>query len=102
MGSFVYWSVYVVLISAMLNGRATEIKKIITKFNIDPRTLKRWREWWRDFFPITKFWKELRGKFLGQIEIFPNDLLKAIKEKNPDDYIFNFLHHLSASKRPIL
>lgn len=102
MGSFVYWSVYVVLISAMLNGRATELKKIIAKFNIDPRTLKRWREWWMDFFPTTNFWKELKGKFLAPIENFPNDLLTALKEKIPDDYIFNFLHHLSSSKRPIL
>ncbi|MDH4468396.1 MAG: hypothetical protein QE271_10080 [Bacteriovoracaceae bacterium] len=100
MGRFVYWSIYIILISAMLNGRATELKKIAVKFDIDLVTLKRWRGWWKDFFPTTKFWKELKGKFLGEIEILPNDLLAAIRINNPkEDYIIIFLRLLSTSKK---
>lgn len=101
-GRVVYWSVHMVLISAMLNGRSLEMKKIISEFNVDIKTLKRWRQWWKDFFPTTKFWKKFKGQLLGEVEFFPLDILVILQKKNlENDAIIKLLHLLNGLKEPI-
>jgi len=92
LGRFVYWSVHVILISAMLNFGPSSLAKISDKFGIDIKTIKRWRRWWQDFFPTTKFWKELKGKILESIVNFPLDLLMTFeKNSSRQDSITAFL-----------
>lgn len=100
LGRFVYWSVYVILISAMLNARSFELNKLSKEFDIDIKTLKRWRQWWKDFFPTTKFWKKLKGNFLENVERFPLDLLILIEKKlsKKEESIKKFLHLLEEFK----
>ena len=101
-GRVVYWSVHMVLISAMLNGRTAELEKIMSEFNVDTKTLKRWRQWWKDFFPTTKFWKKLKGEFIEDVEFFPLGLLKLLQKNNKEnDAIIKLLHLLTGLKEPI-
>lgn len=101
-GRVVYWSVHMVLISAMLNGRNPELEKIMSEFNVDIKTLKRWRLWWKDFFPTTKFWKTLKGKLCEEVELFPLDFLMILQKNNPEnDAIIKLLHLLNGLKEPI-
>ena len=100
LGRFVYWSVHVILISAMLGGRATDVNKISKEFCIDVKTIKRWRRWWKDFFPTTKFWKKLSGEMVERIEHFPLGLLKLFeKSRSTEDGIIAFLHSLKGLKK---
>jgi hypothetical protein len=86
----------------MLNGRNPEIKKIMSEFNIDIKTLKRWRYWWKDFFPTTKFWKKLKGEIFEDAELFPLGILKILqKNNNENDAIIKLLHLLNGLKEPI-
>ena len=91
-----------VLISAMLNGRSTELEKIMSEFNVDIKTLKRWRQWWKVFFPLTKFWKRLKGKLIEKVELFPLDILVILQKNNlENDAIIKLLHLLNGLKEPI-
>lgn len=91
-----------VLISAMLNGRSPELEKIMFEFNVNIKTLKRWRQWWKDFFPTTKFWKKLKGELLGEVELFPLKLLVILQQNNlENDAIIKLLHLINGLKEPI-
>lgn len=64
LGRKVYESVVVVLISALshgLNPGAVEILR--SALGIDRRTLLRWRQWWRETFVQSRFWKAARARF---------------------------------------
>lgn len=101
-GRVVYWGVHMVLISAMLNGRSPELKKIMSEFNVDIKTLKRWRQWWKDFFPRTTFWKKLKGELREEVELFPQGLLMILQKYNSEnDVIIKLLHLLNELKEPI-
>jgi hypothetical protein len=101
-GKVVYWGVHMVLISAMLNGRSPELEKIMSEFNVDIKTLKRWRQWWKDFFPTTKFWKIFKGKLLEKVELFPLGILEILQKNNlENDAIIKLLHLLNGLKEPI-
>jgi hypothetical protein len=102
LGRFVYWSVHVVLISAMLNARSSDMNRISNEFHIDIKTIKRWRRWWQEYFPTTKFWKNLRGGFLEHIEQFPVDLLTLFEINCSNEYpITTFLHSLTNFREQI-
>ena len=101
-GRVVYWSVHMVLISAMVNGRSPELAKIMSEFNVDIKTIKRWRRWWADFFPTTKFWKKLKAEFIEEVEHFPLGLLILFQQNSSEnDAIIKLLHLLNGLKEPI-
>jgi hypothetical protein len=54
-------------------------------FNVDRRTIARWRVFWREHFPQTPFWKVARGRFAAKLPIasLPRALLEAFVHK-PD------------------
>lgn len=63
------FSAYTVVIASLQSGQlgynlALHLQQ---KFNIDRRTLKRWRKWWQETFAKTLFWHSRRGRFSGQI-----------------------------------
>ena len=102
LGRVVYWSVHMVLISAMLNGRGAELNKLMAEFNVDIKTLKRWRQWWKEFFPTTKFWKKLKGQLLEEVDLFPLGILEVLLKNHPEnDAIVKLLHLLNGLKEPI-
>lgn len=73
-----------VLISALLRGITESLlREIKGSFGIlmTPSTLKRWRQWWDEVFPLTSFWKQASGLIppldpdLGLQRSFPRALL---------------------------
>jgi hypothetical protein len=91
-----------VLISAMVNGRTVDLEKIMSEFNVDIKTIKRWRMWWENFFPTTKFWKKLNGELNEAVEFFPLGILIILQKNNlENDAIIKLLHLLNGLKEPI-
>ena len=65
MGRRVYAGFVVVLVSAMIHGLNPErIQRLREALGIDRRTLQRWRQWWRDTFIESSFWREVRARFM--------------------------------------
>ena len=59
-GCRVYLAMVLMLRSPRGNGFGQELCDL---FNIPTRTLKRWRTWWREGFPTTRFWQSMRERF---------------------------------------
>jgi hypothetical protein len=65
LGRKVYWGVAVVLMSAMQHGiKPARVEVLRERLGIDRRTLERWRTWWLVTFAQSKFWKEVRARFM--------------------------------------
>ncbi|MDD8042452.1 MAG: hypothetical protein PHC78_01675, partial [Verrucomicrobiota bacterium] len=69
LGRKVYAGVFVVLISALMNGpnkrRACELHR---ELGLDVRTLKRWHQWWQKEFVSTPFWRLERSGFMPPVD----------------------------------
>lgn len=84
LGRRVYLGAVVVLVSALRNGstpkRAAELQRL---FGVSPRTLERWRRWWRETFPPSRFWTSLRGRLSPPVEVetLPASLLERLGEE---------------------
>jgi hypothetical protein len=69
LGRRVYLGAVVVLASAMRHGvsafRARQLKEL---FGASRRTLERWRTWWLETFPASRFWQSLRGRFMPAVD----------------------------------
>jgi hypothetical protein len=87
LGRKVYLGAVVVLVSAMRQGptprRVRELRKL---FGVSRRTIDRWRDFWNEHFPRTKFWKVARARLVPIFEIvdFPRSLLKAFVRAGDD------------------
>lgn len=78
LGRRVYLGAVVVLLSTMRNGgTAKRQAKLRELFGVSPRTVQRWRQWWREGFPQTPCWKEARGRLRAATDLvaLPDDLL---------------------------
>jgi hypothetical protein len=63
-GRRVYLGPVFVLVSVMVHGitakRAAALRALV---GVSVRTLARWRVWWRQVFPQTRFWHAARARF---------------------------------------
>lgn len=68
-GRRVYLGPVFVLVSAMVHGltekRAAALRDLV---GVSMRTLARWRAWWRQVFPQTRFWHAARGRFAPPVD----------------------------------
>lgn len=37
-------------------------------FDVDRRTLARWRVWWQTIFPETGFWRRMKARFMPPVD----------------------------------
>jgi hypothetical protein len=80
LGRKVYLGAVVILVAAMRQGpsprRVRELSKL---FGADRRTISRWRVFWSEHFPATRFWKVARARLVpvADVSILPLSLLKA-------------------------
>jgi hypothetical protein len=87
LGRKVYLFAVVILVSAMRQGptprRVRELSKL---FGADRRTIYRWRVFWKDHFPRTKFWHVRRARFVPVVSIadIPRSLLEAFVRRGDD------------------
>ncbi len=81
LGRRVYVGVMVLLGSALrgsVSGRG--LRELCSTLGVPRATLDRWRAWWRDWFPATRFWQGLRGRFAPPISaVLPGGLLARIE-----------------------
>ncbi len=80
LGRRVFLGAVVVLVAAMQQGPSPQrVRELSKLFDVDRRTIARWRTFWREHFPETPFWKVARGRFALSLAVadLPRALLEA-------------------------
>lgn len=89
LGRRVYLGAVVVLASALQHGvSAFRAKRLKELFGASRQTLERWRTWWMEAFPASRFWQELRGRFMPAIDetTLPRSLVDQFEHRNAEDH----------------
>jgi hypothetical protein len=69
LGRFVYLGAVVVLACVLSHGLSkARIAQLRALLGISVQTLERWRQWWRDTFPRSTFWREARARFMPSVD----------------------------------
>jgi len=68
LGQRVYLGLAVVLVSARHAGQTPAAARLSGMLQVPVRTLGRWRQWWRDQFPLTPLWQWARARFLPPVD----------------------------------
>jgi len=79
LGRKVYLGAVVVVVSAMRHGATpTRVARLRELVGASPRTLARWRRWWREAFATSRFWRAAAGRFGTPIarELLPLSVLE--------------------------
>jgi hypothetical protein len=70
LGRKLFLGAVVVLVAAMEQGPSPRrVRELAELFEVDRRTIARWRTFWREHFPPTRFWKLARGRFLPSLAV---------------------------------
>ncbi len=67
----------VVLVSAR-GPTPAAARKLAQQLSIAPRTVERWRQWWRERFPATRLWQTMCARFTAPVDLalLPGTLLE--------------------------
>jgi hypothetical protein len=67
------------------------------------RTLQRWREFWRETFVETAFWRAVRGLFMPPVDesLLPLTLLERFKGGHEPEQALRFLSPTTTRLRPM-
>ena len=90
LGRKVYLHAVVILVAALQQGatprRLQEVSRLLD-FEIDRRTIARWRVFWQEQFPRTEFWKVARGFLLPLVDAasLPLELLRRFLRGRDSD-----------------
>lgn len=78
LGRRVYLALAVVLAFTQSAGQKSTMARLACELNIPVWTLQRWREWWREQFPLTSLWQTTCARFMPPPEtpLFPASLLE--------------------------
>lgn len=77
LGSKVYLGIVVALVTAVRQGPTPPgMRKLRRTFGVDRRTIHRWREFWLERFPGSRFWREMKARLTPVPE--PIDLPRAL------------------------
>jgi len=80
LGRKVFFGVVVVLLPILREGPSPErLRRLEQRFAVSRRTLYRWREWWQDLVPRSRWWQSERGHYATPVdaEKLPGSLLAA-------------------------
>jgi hypothetical protein len=86
LGRRVYLGALVVLVTALSQGlggaRRAQLRE---RFGISERTVRRWRRWWTEVFPATRWWHGERGRFVPPVKLtqLPGALLGRFAGADP-------------------
>ncbi|WP_036286329.1 hypothetical protein [Methylosinus sp. PW1] len=77
LGRKVFLSAVVVLVSAIRNGAAASVRELSNLVGASRNTIQRWRQWWRDVFAASPFWRVAAAAFMPPVarEELPTALL---------------------------
>jgi len=105
LGRRVYGGVVAVLFPAMVHGlkpkRVEQIRDALG-LKVDRLTLERWRQWWRDIFVESSFWKEARARFMPPLcpDTLPLSLCLSFAVAERRDRLLELLKFLSPMTTP--
>jgi len=69
LGRKVYFGAVVLLVAAMKDGlTAKRVIQIRALLGVSRRTLWRWRKWWLEKFPASRFWAGKRSGFIPPVD----------------------------------
>jgi len=77
----VYLGVIVVLATALAHGLTEKRRQYLMDIlDIAPKTLSRWRQFWRETFPQSRCWQTQRGCIIPPVEVMhlPDALLERL------------------------
>lgn len=100
LGRRVFLFPLVVVATALAEGRrGRHLAALLDELGVDRRTLERWRGWWRDTFPATRFWKTGRASFTPPVDPpLPHRLIDRFAQGVAG--LTNLLRFLSPLSRP--
>lgn len=77
LGRRVYLALAVVLVSARRAGPIPAAARLGAQLGVARRTLERWRDWWREQFPLTPLWRSACARFMPPVaaEQLPGGLI---------------------------
>ncbi|MGO9600930.1 MAG: hypothetical protein ACLP7Q_23355 [Isosphaeraceae bacterium] len=87
LGRKVYVGALVLLITAMRHGPSPRrVRELSALFGVDRRTIARWPEFWREYFPQTHFWKIANARLALHCNLatLPLSLLTAFVRHSDD------------------
>lgn len=45
------------------------VQRLAQQLAVSPRTVARWRHWWRDRFPVTYLWQSMCARFMPPLDL---------------------------------
>jgi hypothetical protein len=95
MGRRVYLAVVLLLVSSPDKGSAQHA--LGDQLHIAPVTLKRWRTWWRETFPSTRFWQSACERFMPPVASseLPHSLLERFQRSAMTDPLTQALRFIA-------
>lgn len=99
LGRKVFFGLWVVLLPVLREGpNAQRLSRLEQRFCVSRRTLLRWRRWWRETFPVSRFWQAAGGLWAQPIspEALPGSLLAAFaSSQSPGEQVLAVLKWLA-------
>lgn len=76
LGRRVHLALAVVLVSDR-GPTLAAARRLAQQMSVSPRTVERWRQWWRERFPGTDLWQTMCSRFMPAIDVvsLPSALL---------------------------
>jgi hypothetical protein len=100
LGRKVFFGVVVLLLPVLREGPSPErLRRLEKVFAVSRRTLYRWRRFWREVMPQSRWWQAERGYWATPVnaEQLPASLLAVFSgKKGPADQVFSVLRRLSS------
>lgn len=93
-GRRVYLAVVLMLVSAPGSASARALRD---RLRIAAVTLKRWRRWWCEIFPLTRFWQSVGERFMPPVTIgcLPQSLLERFEASTMTDRLVQALRFIA-------
>lgn len=97
LGRRVYLGVVVLLATACEGGLTRRrVAALRERFGVSERTLRRWRTWWRETFPRTRFWRTARAGFVPPVAVgaLPTSLVERFAGADERERVIRMLAFL--------
>lgn len=98
LGRKVFFGVWVLLLPVLREGpTGKRLRRLEEVFDVSRRTLLRWRRFWRETLPGSRFWEARRGRFATPVVVvaLPGSLLEAFTGAAPSGRVLEVLSFLS-------
>jgi hypothetical protein len=99
LGRKVFFSVWVLLLPVLREGPTpARLRRLEEVFTVSRRTLLRWRRWWQETVPQSRFWQARRGDWAAPVATaaLPGSLLRAfVGIVEASEHVRTVLHWLA-------